>query len=56
MDNVTLSSGPIRPEEAQERETYFPPAVTYESPLEVRAGTILPGAPDPLDLFGTNES
>ncbi len=54
MDNVTLPPTPSRPDVIQEQTTYVPPAVTFEAPLEVRAGTVT-GLPDPLDLFGTNE-
>ncbi len=37
-------------EQNQDRKAYEPPAVVYESDLEVRAGSPL-GLPDPLDLF-----
>lgn len=36
----------------QERKPYEPPAIVYETELEVRAGTPV-GIPDPLDLTGT---
>jgi len=36
----------------RERKPYEPPAVVYETTLEVRAGTPV-GIPDPLDLTGT---
>ena len=52
MDKVILSTDP---DLIQEQATYAPPAVVYEAPLEVRAGTPFQGIPDPLDLFGTNE-
>jgi hypothetical protein len=55
MDNVNLSPTPIRPDVVREQTAYVPPAVTYEAPLEVRAGTIIPEVPDPLNIFGTNE-
>jgi hypothetical protein len=54
MDNVKLLPASTRPDDAEEQATYIPPAVVYEAPLEVRAGTVLPI--DPLDLFGTNEN
>lgn len=54
MDNLILSPTPARPDVVQEQATYVPPAVTYEAPLEVRAGTTIPSVPDPLNLFGTN--
>jgi hypothetical protein len=54
MDNVTLALDPARPDAVQEQPTYVPPAVTFEAPLEVRAGTIFPSMPDPMNLFGTN--
>jgi hypothetical protein len=52
MDKVILST---EPEVIQEQATYAPPAVVYEAPLEIRAGTPFPKMPDPLNLFGTNE-
>jgi hypothetical protein len=54
MDNVNLLPAPTRPDDVQEQATYVAPAVIYEAPLEVRAGSPLSGVPDPLDLFGTN--
>ena len=36
---------------APEAPGYEPPAIIYESELEVRAGSPL-GLPDPLDLMG----
>jgi hypothetical protein len=39
--------------EYPERKPYEAPAVTYETQLEVRAGT--PVRVDPLDLLGTGE-
>lgn len=38
----------------EERTPYEPPAVVYESDLEVRAGSPL-NIPDPLNLTGTGE-
>jgi len=54
MDNVNMLPAPTRPDDAQEQATYVSPAVIYEAPLEVRAGTVGSGVPDPLNLFGTN--
>jgi hypothetical protein len=60
MDNLILSPAPPTAPGSPERTPYAPPAVVYEAPLEVRAGTCIigdPGCPsDPLDLFGTNEN
>jgi hypothetical protein len=38
----------------EERAPYEPPAIVYESELEVRAGSPL-NLPDPLDLTGTGK-
>ncbi len=39
-----------------ERKVYEAPAVVYEAPLEVRAGSPLGVSPmDPGDLFGTGQ-
>ena len=38
----------------EERAPYEPPAIIYESDLEVRAGSPL-NLPDPLDLTGTGQ-
>ncbi len=37
-----------------DRKPYEPPAVVYETTLDVRAGSPL-GVADPLDLFGTGK-
>lgn len=42
-------------EQEQERKPYEAPAVIYESTLEVRAGSVIPGGVDPLDLTGTGK-
>jgi hypothetical protein len=54
MDSVNLSPTPTQLDLPLEQATYVPPAVIYEAPLEVRAGTIFSSPPDPLNLFGTN--
>ncbi len=55
MTKTDLSAVPIRPEKVQAPATYAPPAVVYEAALEVRAGTVSSGPPDPLDLFSPKE-
>jgi hypothetical protein len=52
-DPSSPSDPTLRVSEGQPR-TYEPPAIVYESELEVRAGTPL-GVPDLLDLTGTNK-
>jgi hypothetical protein len=42
-------------EQEQERRPYEEPAVVYESALEVRAGSTIPGIVDPLDLTGAGK-
>ncbi len=55
MKKTELSAVPTHPEKVQEPATYDPPAVVYEAALEVRAGTVTSGLPDPLDLFSPKE-
>jgi len=55
MDKPNLSSAPATEPSIAEQAAYVTPAVIYEAPLEVRAGTLVPSMPDPLNLFGTNE-
>lgn len=54
MDNVNLSPVPGRPDVVQDQATYVAPAVTYEAPLEVRAGSPYGKVPDLQDVFGTD--
>jgi hypothetical protein len=55
MDKVMISPTPEPAPRKNERQEYEAPAVVYEAPLEVRAGTPPSGIPNPLDLTGSSE-
>ena len=55
MDNVMISPTPEPTPRKNERQEYEAPAVVYEAPLEVRAGSPIEGLINPLDLTGSSE-